>query len=333
MKKMNLAVVGSGSIAGKVLKEISGISQIASIYSTNVETADTLAKKYGAKQCFAFEEILTDQNVDCIYVTTPHTSHCHYASLALKAGKHVICEKPAAMNRLQLGQMLDFSASGNAYFGEIMHFRYAPVFRRLREILDAKPYGKLQKIYADIGFDAYSLPKRKRLLYKEAGGGALLDVGIYIAALVDFVFGDTVVCNSKLRVEKTEDGVDVEDQLHAQINGVSCTFLCSLKRVLPSAAVFVFENGQVEIPLFFKPNKLILKDKTGAEILEEGRFRFTVQFQKAFEDMQAGCRESQPYGHLSSYRTVCLLDEVRKQGQITYAPELEAIDILEQKHE
>lgn len=329
MKKIGLSVVGSGFIARKVLKEIAEICEIVSVYSRNEESAQTLAKKYTAKQCLTFEDVLLDKAVDCIYISTPHTSHCRYASLALAAGKNVICEKPAAMNQQQLGQMLSLSRTNNAYFSEIMHFRYTPVFSQLREILDSQVYGNLQKIYADIGFDAYALPKRKRLLNQDAGGGALLDIGIYIAALADFVFGDVDASNCTLQVEKADDGVDVEDYLCADINGVSCTFLCSLKRVLPSSAVFVFENGQVEIPVFFKPNKLIVKTEESAEIIDKGKFSFKTQFQKAFADMQDGCKESIPFNHTASFRTVCLLDTVRKLGEITYPPELEDINILE----
>lgn len=329
MKKLGLAVVGSGFIAKKVLKDISRISTIVSVYSRNNESAYMLAKKYGTQQCHAFEDLLIDQNVDCVYITTPHTSHCHYAALALNAKKHVICEKPAAMNHLQLEHMLSLSAANQAYFSEIMHFRYAPVFRNLREILDAQVYGKLKKVYADIGFDAYALPKRKRLLNKAAGGGALLDIGIYLAALADFVFGEIHTHNCTIQVKKNEDGVDIEDKLCAEINGVPCEFLCSLQRVLPSSAVFVFENGQVEIPLFFKPSRLIITNKKGTEMIEKDRFCFNVQFQNAFEDIRAGHTQSMPFNHISSYRTVCLLDEIRKQAGITYEPKLEKVNVLE----
>lgn len=325
MKSIGLSVVGSGVIARKVLKEIAHSSQIVSVYSRNEESSHALAEKYGAKQCGSFEEALMDKNVDCIYVATPHTTHCRYACLALEAGKHVICEKPAAMNQLQLQQMLLLSKLNHVYFGEIMHFRYASVFCYLKGILNSQAYGKLKKVYADIGFDAYALPKRKRLLDPGAGGGALLDIGIYLAALVDFIFENAATSHYTLHVEQNENGVDIEYQLCAQINGVSCEFLCSLKRVLPSAAVFVFEHGQVEIPLFFKPNKLILKTDQGTQLLEKGKFGFQGQFQTAFGDMQRGCRESAAFGHASSYRTICLLDAVRKHGGITYTPDLEQV--------
>lgn len=329
MKKIGLSVVGSGVIAKKVLKEIFGLCNVVSVFSRNAASAQLLAEKYGAKPCTVFEDVLTDETVDCVYVATPHTTHCHYASLALKAGKHVICEKPAAMNQLQLRQMLSFAEANHVYFSEIMHFRYSPVFRELKGILDAGAYGKLKRIYADIGFDAYSLPKRKRLLNKDAGGGALLDIGIYIAALAEFVFGDVAPGRCTLHVEKNEDGVDVEDKLCGEINGVPCEFLCSLRRVLPSAAVLEFEYGKVEIPVFFKPNKFILKSEQGTQIVEKGKFSFQAQFQKAFEDMKNGCNESEPFDHVASGRTAGLLDRIRKQGEIAYAPELEGIDVLE----
>lgn len=328
MKSTGLSVVGSGFIARKVLKEISDICNIVSVYSTNDESSKMLSEKYNAKHCFAFEEVLTDKNVDCIYITTPHTSHCHYASLALAAGKNVICEKPSAMNQMQIQHMLSLSESNNAYFSEIMHFRYSPVFSQLREIIDSQVYGKLKKVYADIGFNAYALPKRKRLLNKDAGGGALLDIGIYLAALIDFIFEDVTAENCTIHVEKNDDDVDVEDKLVGTINGVYCEFMCSLKQVLPSATVLEFENGQVEIPVFFKPSKLILKNEACTQIVDKGKFSFKVQFKKAFEDVHDGFKESQPYNHQSSFKTLCLLDKARENGDITYASKLENIDVL-----
>lgn len=329
MKDLGLSVIGSGVIARKVIKEISDIVRIVSVYSTNDESSRAIAEKYNARQCSAIEDVLADEDVDCVYISTPHTSHCHYALLALRAGKNVICEKPSAMNGTQMKQILAMSKTNNAYFSEIMHFRYSPVFSYLKNVIDSQVYGKLKKIYADIGFDAYSLPKRKRLLNKNAGGGVLLDIGIYIGSLVDFVFGQTNVDDCSIQVEKNQEDVDVEEKLSVIINKVRCEFLCSFKRVLPSSAVFVFENGEVEIPVFFKPSKLILKNEKNVEIVDIGKFSFKTQFQKAFEDIQNGCNESEPYNHLSSYRTICLLDKVRKYGEITYAPELENIDVLE----
>lgn len=323
MEKTGLAVIGSGIIAGKVLREISDLCRVVSVYSTNEESACILAQKYGAGPAVTFEAVLEDPQVECVYVATPHPSHCRYATLALAAGKGVLCEKPAAMNQLQLRQMLAMAEEHNAYFGEIMHFRFSPVMARLGDLLKLRPYGRMRGVYAEIGFDAYALPKRKRLLDIHAGGGALLDIGIYLAALTDLIFGDAGEEAVRLRVKKSGSGVDVEEELYAVIGGVPCAFRCSLRQVLPSSAVLEFERGRVEIPVFFKPRRLVIKEEYGTQTLDLGRFSMRAQFQRAFDDMRCGHRESGPYDHAASLRTVRRLDRIRECGGIHYPPELE----------
>lgn len=109
MNNISLSIIGSGYIARKVLKELSSLCQIVSIYSTNKKTSKEIADKYKIKCCYTYDEILNDENIDCIYIATPHSSHFYYAVRAIKSKKSVICEKPSAINGQQLNYLINLS--------------------------------------------------------------------------------------------------------------------------------------------------------------------------------------------------------------------------------
>lgn len=326
MNNISLSIIGSGYIARKVLKELSSLCQIVSIYSTNKKTSKEIADKYKIKCCYTYDEILNDENIDCIYIATPHSSHFYYAVRAIKSKKSVICEKPSTINGQQLNYLINLSETYNVYFGEIMHFRFTPVFNELKRIIDLRTYGKLKSVYASIGFDAYALPKRKRLLNPDTCGGSLLDIGIYLAAFAEFIFDNLSVNSYTIFSEKNDDGIDIENKINANINGVNCDFECSFKRILPTEINLFFEKGEITIPYFFRPSKLIFSDDNNIENIYCNSFSYKYQFEKAFKDISSGVIESEYYNHKSNYNTICLLDKIRYHENLFYSKKLESID-------
>ena len=318
MSKIGLAVVGSGYIAKKVIREISEISNVISIYSTNNLSSLAFANKYNAKCCASFDEILLDKNIDCVYIATPHTSHYHYASLSINEGKSVICEKPITINQIQLQNLLLLAQEKNNYFTETMWFRFSPVFYELKRIINFKTFGELQSVKANIGFDAFALPKRKRLLNHEVGGGALFDIGVYLASLCEFVFDELFVECCDIDVELFDNGVDINDKVSAYINGVYCDFECSFNRVLATEAVFEFDNGTIIVPYFFRPSKLIYNSGVVTKTLYEHPFSYRLQFESVFRDIKIGNIESEQYSHKSILTTSQIIENIRKHAKIIY---------------
>ncbi|PJF45754.1 MAG: dehydrogenase, partial [Candidatus Thermofonsia Clade 3 bacterium] len=126
--------------------------------------------------------------VDAIYVATPHSLHHANTLLALQHGKHVLCEKPFAINAAQAQEMVDAARSAGLFLMEAMWTRFLPIMVETRRLIAEGAIGKVQMIQADFGFRA-SFNPASRLFDPALGGGALLDVGVYPISLASMLLG------------------------------------------------------------------------------------------------------------------------------------------------
>ena len=119
MEKFKWAYIGSGSIAKSTANDIlKGNHKIASVYSRNTEKAKAFAKRYGAVAFDNFEECVCSEDVDGVYIATPHTSHIDYALRAIKLGKPVLCEKPVGVSLKDAERAIEAAKSEKVYFCE-----------------------------------------------------------------------------------------------------------------------------------------------------------------------------------------------------------------------
>ena len=269
---------------------------------------------------------MNDDRVEGIYVATPHTTHYQFIVQALSAGKPVISEKPIVMNGKQLDNVIALSKKNNVYFTEIMWFRHTQLFQKLKELVNNGELGEIVEINADIGFDAYVLPRRKRLLDYEAGGGALLDIGVYMLSILEFLFGDEIrKSDVEIDTEFSEQKVDINDKITVNVNGITCNLECSLKKLMPTNFVIEFTKGKITVPSFFRPSKMIVEDTakgTSDEVTEP--FTYRTQFINNFSDIKDVKIESIQNSHKAISNTMFLMDEIRRKSGIIYESSLEA---------
>lgn len=194
------------------------------------------AQAYGS-----YEELVADPHVDVVYIGTLHTTHCEYSMLALHHGKHVLVEKPMAMNAAQARQVLALAKEKQLFFMEGaslslswwevcvcgsycllslslagMWTRFFPAVQFTRQVIADGTIGDVHHVSADIGF-AFP-PENTRIWDRTLGGGGLLDVGIYPLAFVTMVFGgqpENVSAVGKL----TDGGVDLYGTITLEYSG------------------------------------------------------------------------------------------------------------------
>lgn len=128
---------------------------------------------------------MADPNVAVIYVATPHSHHFQNAMLALRAGKHVLCEKSLTVNAAQAKRLFETAKERNLFFMEAVWTRFFPLSIKVRELVTSNAIGKVHRVFADLSFgsakDDGSLifPDDNRMVNADLAGGALLDLGIY----------------------------------------------------------------------------------------------------------------------------------------------------------
>jgi D-xylose 1-dehydrogenase (NADP+, D-xylono-1,5-lactone-forming) len=169
--------LGAGSIATKALRPAVFAAQNATLYavaSRDVARSQSLEPE---KIHTSYEDLLNDPDVDAVYISLANDQHCNWSIKALNAGKHVLCEKPIAMNANEARSMADAAKANDRLLVEAVWTRWHPRFIRMVELVRNGAIGEIQSIDSSFTFPG-SLEGNYRLI-PEMGGGSLFDVGPY----------------------------------------------------------------------------------------------------------------------------------------------------------
>ncbi len=189
--KLRWGILSTARIARKFILGLraSQFGQVVAVGSRQQETADAFADEHDIpRRHGSYEALAADDEVDAVYVATPHPYHRDPAIACLRAGKAVLCEKPFAPNASQAEEMVAVAREAGVFCMEAMWSRFLPNVQTARQIHDSGRLGELRMIMADFGFRKDWDPTN-RLLNPDLAGGGLLDVGIYPLSLMSYFLG------------------------------------------------------------------------------------------------------------------------------------------------
>lgn len=315
MKKFRWAYIGSGSIANSTAKDIlKGNHVITSVYSRNFEKAQEFAQKYGAAAYDDFETAVHREDVDAVYIATPHTSHVEYAVHAMQLGKPVLCEKPVGVSVADVDVLIDSAKSNNVYFCEAMWTWFSDVALTVKKWVENHEIGDIQDVVINYAFPGILMPKNSRVLMPETAGGALLDIGIYPISYCYNLFGfpNKIHCKGKLK-----NGIDISETVILEYDGFRCTLnmsLCTLKE----NCLIKGSKGTISLPAFFHmASKAVLKNQSGKQIFN-GKTDYLTEFTRAAEEIKQGRTQSAYIPFSATKNCMLIMDECRKQMNLVY---------------
>jgi predicted dehydrogenase len=258
-------IAATGKIAASFatgLGQLDG-AELVAVGSRSQERADAFGDRFGvAARHPSYEALAADPDVDVVYVASPHVRHRRDTLLFLRAGKHVLCEKPFAMNRAEGAHMVAAARERGLFLMEGLWSRFLPAYVELRRLLADGRIGEVRLVDADLGFRRAFDPAH-RLFAAELGGGALLDVGIYPLQLVSMVLGapDRVMGVADL------GATGVDEQAAAVLHhpgGAIATVRAAVRTNLTSRARIVGSDGWVGVPAPMHGPKHLLVAGRGA---------------------------------------------------------------------
>ncbi len=196
----------------------------------------------------SYEAMAHDENVDVVYVATPHTMHERHAMLYLSSGKSVLVEKPFAVNQTQAIRMIDVARASGLFLMEAMWSRYLPSYKRLRDVLEQGIIGTVRMVDASLGYRTPAERAQEKFDLQK-GGGSLLDLGVYPVQLSSFVLGqpDCVVAAGHL------GPTGVDEQTAAVLHhpdGALGIIRSSISTTLACSARIIGTDGTIELPAF-----------------------------------------------------------------------------------
>ena len=212
MKNLKMAILGAGGIASTMAGTISRMEQVEcyAVGSRSMEKAQAFAQKFGFQKAYgSYEELVKDEEVELVYIATPHSEHYENARLCIRHKKPVLCEKAFTANAKQAKELLDYAKKEKVFITEAMWVRYLPMLQTIRAELADDVIGTPTMLTANLGYLISEVPRLQR---PDLAGGALLDVGVYPINFARMIFGDRIVKISSA-CTYTDSGVDEQDSI------------------------------------------------------------------------------------------------------------------------
>ncbi|KDA05997.1 oxidoreductase [Microbacterium sp. CH12i] len=326
MTGLRWGILATGGIAHAFASDLrtAGLDLVA-VGSRSQESADAFAAEFDIAHAHAsYEALVTDPDVDIIYVSTPHPMHHAGAKLALENGKHVLVEKAFTLNQGEAEDLQRIAAERGLLAMEAMWTRYLPHMIRIRELIASGALGEIRAVTADHTQLLPSDPEH-RLNNLALGGGALLDLGIYPVSFIWDILGAPTSIKATARLLDT--GADAEvATLMTHEGGALSTSLSSSRAAGPNTATIIGTEARIEIDrIWYTPTsfRVVAPDSTVWEEYISKVDGRGMQYQALAAErlVRDGILEGDLLPIAESVAIMGTLDEIRAQIGVRYPSE------------
>lgn len=314
--------LATGEMAANMAEaiDVSKNAELYAVASRTMQNAESFAERYGVKKAYApYEALLADENVDLVYIATPHSNHAELVQAALHAGKPVLCEKAFAMNAAQVESCMALAKEKNLFLMEALWSRFFPLVREMLKRIHRGDIGEITMMEGRFHCERF-VEEDHRILSKELGGGALLDIGIYLLAMGQAVLGAPVKATGIADFGPT--GVDIFDLVQLNFEKARASYSFSFTAKAPREFVISGTKGCIRIhDIFFKPSQMTVAINGQGEELVEHPYTGS-----GYAFMVEGVSEAVANGHLEhNYMPMSdtlaiarVMDELRSQWGLVY---------------
>ena len=265
--ELKFGILSTSSIAPRFIAAVreAKAGEIVALSSRTLEKAREKAAQWDIPTAYgSHEELLQDETVNVVYISTVNSQHYPWAKRALEHGKHVVCEKPCTTSADQTRELYALARKKGLFFMEAEKMLFLPAVLAVKERIEA---GFLGDIYMAELSHSFPASYNGWMFDEEAGGGPLLSSGIYAVQLMHWLFGKIVKISGK--ASKLETGVEWQYILTGETEtGVLFSAKNSTRAVLDNTCRIFGTKGFVEIPNYWKARKAVFHVDGEAETLE-----------------------------------------------------------------
>ena len=315
-------ILGAGNISNSFASDLprSLGSRLVAVSSRDLARAEAFAGKVGAERAYgSYEQLVSDPDVDVVYVGTTHESHADQTRLALEAGKAVLCEKPFTVSAAEAEPLVRLARDRGLFLMEAMWTRFIPAIRRVVELVADGAVGEVKHVQATYGNHVpYDI--KSRLFDPARAGGALLDLGVYPLTFAWLFLGapDRVDAAARFR-----NGADLSTHLLlTHSGGASASLGCSMEIDLPAEGSVYGTEGTIVVPHPLphpETFRLVRKGRDAEEItVPRLGIGYTHEIDEANRCLRAGLTESPILPLDDTLDMMRLLDGVRAQIGLRY---------------
>ena len=322
-EKIKWGIIGLGNIAHQFAKDLMLVdeAELVAVASRNLDKAQEFAQNYDCSKAYdSYDAIINDAEVDILYIATPHNSHAALTIKALQNKKHVLCEKPIALNYTDAFQMIEASKKNNQFFMEAFWTRFNPSFREAFSKIKKGEIGEVKYINADFAFTAEELGgEGSRKTDISLGGGALLDIGVYPLFLCYLVLGIPVEILAKANFHQT--GADLQTSMILQYDNAQAILHSSFVSTSNIKATINGTKGRINLNALWHQTQsyTLTVDEQDEEILLPTKGKgFTYEIEECHHCIKENKIESELWSHQNSLELIKIVDEVRSKIGLEY---------------
>ncbi|WP_413451490.1 Gfo/Idh/MocA family oxidoreductase [Georgenia phoenicis] len=317
-------ILGAGGIARTFARQVPAHSsgRVVAVGSRDGAKAGAFAQEHGITRSHAgYDALVADEDVDAVYVATPHSEHRDHALLAIEAGKHVLVEKAFTRSAAEAREVFAAAEARGVFVMEAMWTRFLPHVVAIRELVRSGSIGDVVALHADHGQRLDHDPAG-RLLNPELAGGALLDLGVYPVSFAHDLLGtpDSVVAAGSL----TETGVDGQETVLLQY-GAKAQAVCSstLWAATPCRAAISGTEGTITIdgPFYGATSFTVSRGDEQMTVRPRHEGGFQYEAAEVARCVAEGRRQSATMSWEDTLAVMGTMDEVRRQLGVVYPGE------------
>lgn len=320
-------ILATGAIAHSFADDLALLpdARITAVASRTEESARRFADRHGIPRAYgSWEELAKDPEVDVVYVATPHANHHAAAALLLDAGKPVLCEKPLTLNLAEAESLVRRARERGVFLMEAMWTYLDPAVRLLGRLIADGAIGDVRSLHAEFGFAAPP-GLSGRLRDPAAGGGALLDVGVYPVAFAQLLLGtpDSVLAWGRVAGDGVDDNTGI---VLGHPSGAHAVLSCSIVSEMAQRAEISGTLGRIEIPRdFYRPESFVLhrqgREPEEFRVPRSPGHGYTHEAAEVMRCLRAGETESPLVPLDGTLAVTATLDAVRRRIGLRYPGE------------
>ncbi|MCD6234738.1 MAG: Gfo/Idh/MocA family oxidoreductase [Candidatus Marinimicrobia bacterium] len=325
-KQIKWGILGTGRMAEIFTSELMHLPEaiVVAVGSRHHKKAEAFGERFHIPERFnSYSDLVNQSSADIIYVATPHPFHKDNTILALSAGKHVLCEKPFAINAREAESMITVSQTKGLFLMDALWIRFTPLMQWLKQALEDEVVGKPGLFSGAFGY-AMDFNPESRVFNPHLGGGALLDVGIYPLSTSVWLLGMPV--ETKSLATLGESGIDERTGIVMKTaDGMLSVFYTAVVNRTPYDFTVMGEKGMITVhEPWWHQNTLTIHPVSGRPIVKHFPFENRGYGYMALHVMSCirkGLTESPAIPHEETLGIMKLMDQIREQIGLKYPGE------------
>jgi predicted dehydrogenase len=310
---VKLGILGPGKIARVVADALSHEPSIElyAVGSTSYERAIEFKEHYHMKKAYgSYIELVKDEDVELIYIATPHAFHYEHMKLCLTNGKHIVCEKAFTLSTKDAIEIFKLAEEKHLFITEAMVPAYLPSTKVIDELLAQQVIGDIIEVYACFGVNLMHVD---RVVKKELGGGAMYDIGIYPLFFFLNHFGfDSAIQDKQVEYQNNVD-------IYARVtllnkNKIKGVIETRIDQNIGIYGIIKGTKGSIYIENIARPEFIVVKDNNNQIIKRFDSLRNTSGYEYEFRGATEAIIHNQiqtlSMPHFHSIKLLQLIEEI-----------------------